>query len=1035
MKTRYSLYTAILALSATILSPADVLALDVKVLSINTGSISGNVKAEIIDGEGRTVKGVIGRRYEMASGNCTERTAFITFGEGKRFISAEVDAPPKAGNDYFYQLEVTFDDDTVVKTDCFNVAMTEGAVWLSDIDRSDMLLPDVDTYEIGYDICPNATPGTPIQIHPNRTFGKGISLRSRNYNGSGDFHINTNRRNQYGVPFTYTKFTIGYQAYKADGSASVANGRMEFKLNKGNTTSQANMKAYSTAGRGTGAYYFDQTQTNVNGINYVGLRVLNNQAVNYDGIDNYANLAACRLYYPLPAHTKRAQTVTFDNPGGVIYEDSPEVEISAFTTGGTPISYSIIQGKDLAVIEERNDEYFLVPKDGRKGVIVVEAITMGDEAFDVASATQTYSFNFASSVEYLYTHKSASDPREQTVYLYVQPKNRSLETLDINFYDNVRSFNNIKSLNLTASDLTHYATGIDNIYAIPVTVPDGGTLVHEISYKFSGVDPVSEGLYEGRTQFVYLTDIPDVSLSQESGSVKTNEAYSGGRLANSNYEYAKGYGAYAPGYIETPETLDLSAYDRFCVDLGGQKFETEPATSGRVGYSLYNGISQAYLSTGATDWSNVYEWDFNIQSNQAGKTIRLEFDAGGDGNANDEICIGAPRFYYPSQDARKTQTISWINEETVNPQRTPVYTLSAESSSKELPVLYRIARGGEYATIEGDKLKFNIAVLNEMAAREEDTNVDLLIEAIQPGNNDYQAAVSQVCNIYLRNTIVIDKNARVELDGSSEIEELLIYADGTSSGQAISNTGILNVKRLVLKYTFVPGLWHHVAFPTDLNLLKISDLEALEFTYGDETASTTGKRFYIREYDSFTRSDLGDKGNPWKDLKEPVVKGHKGYIMMLETANNEPVEVTFVMNNISMDFEQSVRGMYLSLDMSQCEPQSRHTVYISPKNVDGNTLRVDVRYVPDDLSEVPVNHAYELKKLRVTRTPVRGKIRLMLPDQSYCRVGIYDKKGKKLLKAVNYVAPMQIDISDLKPDQYLLTVAYGPAYREMLIDL
>lgn len=1029
MNTRQSLYFAILALSAIILSPVETFAkLDVKVLSINTGSISGNVKAEIIDGEGRTVKEVIGRRYEMYSGNCTERRVFRTFGEGNRFISAEVDAPPTAGNDYFYQLEVTFDDDTIVKTDCFNVTMTEGAVWLTDIDRTDMLLPDVGTYEIGYDMCPNATPGTPIQIHPNRTFGKGISLRSLKKSGNGDFHINTDKRNQYGVPFTYTKFTIGYQAYKADGSASVANGRIEFKLNKGNTGSQGNMKAYSTAGRGSGAYYFDQTQTNVNGITWIGLKTLNSVAANADGTDNYANLAACRLYYPLPARTKRAQTVTFDNPGGVIYEDSPEAEITAFTTGGTPISYSIIQGKDLAVIEERNREYFLVPKPGRKGVIVVEAITMGDEAFDVASATQTYNFNFASSVEYLYNHKSASDPTAQTVYLYVQAKNRSLETLNIDFYDNVRSFNKIKSLSLTASDLTHYATCIDNVYAVPVEVPDGGMPVHEISYKFSGVDPVSDGFYEDRTQLVYLTDLPGVTLYQESGSSKINEAFSGGKLANANYEYGKGYGVYAPSYIETPESLDLSVYDRFCVDLGGQKFENESATSNRVGYSLYNGISQAYLSTGATDRSNVYEWDFSIQSKQEGKTIKLEFDAGGDGNDNDEICIGAPRFYYPNQDARKTQTISWINEEIVNPHRTPVYTLSAESSSG-LQVLYHIARGAEYATVEGDRLILNMAALNE------DTDVDLLIEAIQPGNNDYQAAPSQLCNIYLRNTIVIEKNARVELDGSSEIEELVIYADGISSGQAVSKSGILKVKRLVLKYTFEPGLWHHIAFPADLNLLKISDLEMNNFTYAtDDEANKPGK-FYIREYKSSIRSEEGDKGNPWVALETPMVQGHKGYIMKLESTDNKPVEVTFVMNNISMDFEQSIRGMYLSLDMTQCEPQSRYTVYISPKNVDGNTLRVDVRYVPDDFSEVPVNHAYELKKLRVTRTPVRGKIRLMLPDQSNCRVGIYDKNGKKLLKAINYVAPMQIDISDLKPDQYLLTVAYGAAYHEMLIDL
>lgn len=1044
MKTKQSLYTAILALSAALLSPAETFALDVKVLSVNTGTESGNMKAEIIDGGNRTVTNVIGRRYEMATGNCTERNVWRIFGEENRFISSEVDGLPAAGNDYFFQLEVTFSDGSVVKTDCFNASMTEGAVWLTDIDRRDMTYPETGTYEVGYDVCPNANPGTPIQIQPDKTFGKGISLKATKNPGSALITINTANRNQYGVPFTYTRFTFGYQAFKADGSASNAFGRIECKINNANVGSQANMKAYSRADIGSAKYFYDQIQTNTKGINSMGLATYNATSGTYANPtgwgDNYANLAACRLYYQMPAHTKRAQTVTFDNPGGMIYEDPGEVELSAYTTGHTPISYSIIQGKNLAKIEERTNagtqekEWFLIPNEGMKGVIVVEAITMGDDAFDVASATQSYSFNFASSVEYLYTHKAAFNSADQTVFFYVQPKDRTLEKFKVELYDNVRSFNNILSLDLVADGLDKYKTGIDNVYAVPVTVPDGGTLVHRISYKFSGVGEITEGLYEDLQPFVYMTDLADteMNISMEHGEAAIDMGFEGDSLANSKYKYAKGYGVHAEGYIETPADFDLSPYSRFCVDMGGQGLSDASASRGRVGYALYNGTSQAYFNTGATAWDNVFEWDFPIHSSGNGKTIKLEFDAGGDGNVNDVICIGAPRFYYvTSEDMRHNQTIDWYKEEVVNHFRTRKVNLAAKTSSG-LPVYYHIARGQEFGYLEDN----STLVLNLDNIAASDVEAQILVEAIQPGNNDYRPAPVASCLFCMRKSLLIRKDERVELDNGNDIDELIVYADGKSSGQAVVRSGIINVKRLVLRYTFAPGKWHHIAFPSDLNLANVSDLMAKGFDYGyDSDEGQGGKYFLLREYNTQKRAENGDNDNPWSALAKPEVKAHKGYIMKLESDDDEPVEITFEMHNISLDFESVVRGMYLSVDMTSCEPETRHTVYIRPKNVKGNTLRVDLRYVPTDYSQLPLNHAYALSEMRVTRTPVRGKIRLTLPEQSPCRVGIYDKKGKKLLKAVNYVAPMQIDISDLKPGKYLLTVAYGPAYREMLVDL
>ncbi len=73
--------------------------------------------------------------------------------------------------------------------------------------------------------------------------------------------------------------------------------------------------------------------------------------------------------------------------------------------------------------------------------------------------------------------------------------------------------------------------------------------------------------------------------------------------------------------------------------------------------------------------------------------------------------------------------------------------------------------------------------------------------------------------------------------------------------------------------------------------------------------------------------------------------------------------------------------------------------------------------------------------MRVTYTPRHSGIRLTLPDQSPARVGIFDEKGEKLLKAVNYVAPMMIDLTDLPRGKYVMAVIYGPASATREIEL
>ena len=299
------------------------------------------------------------------------------------------------------------------------------------------------------------------------------------------------------------------------------------------------MPAYSKPGRGS-IYHFDQTQTAAGGIKSVSLKLTDPDG---NTTDDYANLAACRLYYKLPASEKQAQTVTFETPGGTIFKDSPRVDLSAYASGGTQVFFTLVQGGDIADIV---DGHILVPRQGKSGEIVVEALTLGNDEYAPASSTQTFSFNFGPTVKYLYTHKHGEDNAAQSVYLYVDPQTKTLEKLNLVIYDNARSFQLIKEIDVL-SKLTSLATPLENVYAVPVTAATDADIVYRLSYKFAGEDEVVGELGEGDDSFVYMSD-KTATLRPGYGKVSIDNGYgTTGVLKNSKHTYGKGYGAHAAG--------------------------------------------------------------------------------------------------------------------------------------------------------------------------------------------------------------------------------------------------------------------------------------------------------------------------------------------------------------------------------------------------------------------------------------------------------------------------------------------------------
>lgn len=345
------------------------------------------------------------------------------------------------------------------------------------------------------------------------------------------------------------------------------------------------------------------------------------------------------------------------------------------------------------------------------------------------------------------------------------------------------------------------------------------------------------------------------------------------------------------------------------------------------------------------------------------------------------------------------------------------------TASSGLEPVYRILKGQEFATIEDGNV-LNLHTIPEHA--------EIVVEAFQPGNREWEPTTTTTCTFRFSKGFVVQKDARVELEGGQVLEELIVYGDAGQMGQVVVKNGIVQVKKLVLKYTFVPKAWNFITFPSDLDIDKISDLNAKGYYLNNKTSGRGA--YYIRSYDTQVRAET-PSGSVWKNLETPEVKGLKGYIMGINNAlGMDPVEVTFTMDNVSLDFESSIRPLNLTLDLSQVEPGTRQDVYIKPVNVKGNTLKVSVDFQPEDLSVLPVNHAKALEGMRFTFTPDKRGIRLTLPDQTPAKIAIYNKKGTKLMKAVRYVAPMVLDLSDLKSGTYQMVINYGDATAVRILD-
>lgn len=547
-------------------------------------------------------------------------------------------------------------------------------------------------------------------------------------------------------------------------------------------------------------------------------------------------------------------------------------------------------------------------------------------------------------------------------------------------------------------------------YQVKAVMTDGTTFVTEMiednaleRFKWIGSDVKWTSYTTG-----YAPDTPRIDGSID---YKTNPFAVGG------INFYKSFSTHAKGSF-TFNFPDGNDYSRLFTYYGIQ----DNKTKGDVRFSLIvNGETidthDTYSMTNTTkpaDYDGIYLRKFETVID--GKTdIVLDGDVI-DNYDHDHMNFPMGRVYLKS-DARKKQTTDWPSTQILATDKPFTHTLDATFTSGG-KVYYYIVSGSEYADIENGNI-LNLHTLPQ------EKSAYIEVAAVQPGGDVYMSSDIVKCRFYVRNNKTVERDGKLVLNDGDEIDQLTVYADPESRGQVVVDNGFATVKKLILKYTFKPGEWNFISFPANVSLSKISDLNSLGYSLNDSK-----KAFYICEYSTRSRAEQPGK-TAWVKMQTDNVVKNKGYIMGVarsaDNPDNKPVEVTFVFENTTLGMDASNNGsLNVELNMMQVEPGTEIPVYVRPDGVKGAPLRVMVRFSPKDITELPVNYANALEEARVTFNPNNSGIRLTLPTQDPAKVVIFDSK-ERVVKAVKYIAPYLIDVTDMKPGKYQLYIQYGNA--------
>lgn len=975
--------------------PAASQAKTVDFLGVTTDGQRGRIKAAL-NTDGKKVRSVTTYSYSMKDGYTVPYTTYDIVTDGdKTYLSADVFYYPD-NESYTYRVQLTFDDGSTYTSEVVNEDLTEAFVWLGDVAWA--------AAESGWN-----TPVVDKEVDPSQNlmldnvrYYKGVSNHANGYilYKFADAPY-TRFVTRYGVQDNSAEGDVKFQFYTSTDPDKTAQNTMTLQEEKV-------MYALQNPGRNGAPCAADLD------LPMAGVKALRIQLDRYDS-DNYGdhgNLVMPRLYLPAPvASPKQSQDIVFKTPTGELTQDG--IRLEATSTSGGNVYYSIISGSDMATL----DGDVLTPVWGAKGIVIVEATQFGDETYLPTTAYISFTVDMSPLMEILDFHVSETEAGTfGYAYLLVDTKGRGLDRLTADVFSDPRKLSPVTTIDLLGDfDVSKGAQVIE----IPLN--DFADQVLRVSYSYAGDDAVGTLPYRHKGgSYDYASDKTFTSKMGYGTFPGANKTYNGmnnnvlaiGSAANT---YAKGFNIHADGYIEIPAAT-LAPYDRLAADVGGQyppRSNTE-----KLAFELLNGTNQL-AKTDDVVKPTLIQWDYPINNQQK---VQIMGHTGSDGNGGDYVCFGAVRLYY-TKAVKTPQTISWNSEHKVINNTATTIKLDADAESG-FPIFYYMLKGAEYATLNG-----NVLSINKMPRG----GAEIVIEAVQPGNDTWGMAPAATCTFRLVRGLEVQKNEFVELKNNDVFDELVVYADKSSSGQVAVNNALVDVKTLIVKYTFNPGEWVHISFPADLDLDKISNFADLGYGYNAYAMPS----YYIKEYDT-----EGHAANPdadaWRMLERPVVKGNKGYIMSIDnTPDGEPVEVTFTISNSNVDLGSIMRSLGLTLDLTDMTPETTQKITVSSADPDiaSNNLTIDVKFSPADRSSLPLNHRYALDNMRFVFVNGHKAIRLTLPDPTPARVVFFDKDGKKVLKAVKYIAPNVIDLSDFKSGTYNMVVAYGPATRTLPIEI
>ena len=541
-------------------------------------------------------------------------------------------------------------------------------------------------------------------------------------------------------------------------------------------------------------------------------------------------------------------------------------------------------------------------------------------------------------------------------------------------------------------------------YRVKLTTTDGTTLLTEM-IEDNGVE-----------RFKWIgSDVKWTSFTQGEIGPKVDMALGGfNPFKVANINFYKSFSVHGKGSFTFDFTAD-NPYSRMFTYYGIQ--DDRPGGDVRFSFVVNGTTVETHdmysMSNPVKPADGIYLRKFETPVNGA-TVIKLLGDVIDDA-AYDHMNFPMGRMYL-KPDSRKKQQAGWPSVETLASDKPFTHTLDAAFTSGG-KTFYEVVSGTEYASVEGNVL--NIHTIPQ------DKSEYIEVKAIQLGTADYMPATPSTCRFYVRNNKVVPADGKMVLNNGDIVDQLTVYANPDSRGQVVVDNGFASVNKLILKYTFKPGEWNFISFPANVSLSQISDLNSLGYTLNGSQ-----KAFYLCEYSTRSRAEQPSK-TAWTKLASDNVIKNKGYIMGVsrsaDNPENKPVEVTFVFENTTLGFDPSSSGsLNVELNMMQLEPGTEIPVYVMPDGLKGVPLKVMVKFSPKDISSLPVNYAKALDDARVTFNPNNSGIRLTLPTQDQARVVIFDSK-ERVIKAVKYIAPYLIDITDLKPGKYQLYIQYGNA--------